>query len=543
MMERGDLEPCPSAEIPIQPQSRTYPEESDTSHGSQVNNHEDSQDATIPLAMQRLPPQFSSHFGEITFVVLCTMGQLLFAICLANMFVVQLTIIEALGVSGTLSPWLIGSFLEANGVSVIVSGSLADLWNPKWLMIGSFVWLTVWNIVGVFSINPDRAVLFFVVRAMIGLAVGVLCSTAMSLLGRVYRPGLRKNRVFSAMGAMIPLGFGIGALQGGAFSACLHWIFGSTALLSAACAVAALWAIPSAQKSQNPKQSGASFRDFDIYGSIVLVAGCGLLIFGLTQGVPSEWSPYSYATMIAGFLLLVAFYIMEKYVRRPLIDGRLWTTEGFVPLMICYFIGYGAFTGAWLLYAVRFLLTEQNKQPIVAAACLTPMAVSGMVASWVVSRTLHKIPGHYVLVGSMVAFACGPAFFLPQSAGTIYWALSFPCLLIATFGPDMSFAAISVFITSRVPSDFQGAAGGLLIAAQSISSAVFAAVGDSIGEKVSSAEGYSLDLHALRSIWWFSLASSIVGGVVCAIFVRIPKEDEKAHMQSTGKSEAHVCYG
>ncbi|KAI9037637.1 MFS general substrate transporter [Aspergillus affinis] len=506
-MERGDLERCPSTGNAMQLESQPTPEAPVPSQDPQNDNRNDAQGAATPMAMQGLPPQFPSHFAEIVFIVLCTMGQLLFAICLANMFVVQITLVETLQIS-----------------------SLADLWDPKWLMVGSFVWLTIWNIVGSFSIHPGRAVLFFVVRAMIGIAIGVLCSTAMSLLGRIYRPGLRKNRVFSAMGAMIPLGFGIGALQGGAFNAHLQWIFGSTAILSAMCTIAALWCIPSLQKSRDPKQSETSFKDFDIYGSIVLVAGCGLLIFGLTQGVPSQWAPYSYATIIVGFLLLVAFSFVENHVRRPLIDNRLWTTKGFVPLMLSYFLGYGAFTGAWLLYAVRFLLTEQHKQPIIAACCLIPMTVSGVVASWVVSRTLHKVPGHYVLVGSMLAFACGPAFFLPQTPNTIYWAFSFPCLLIATFGPDMSFAAISVFITSRVPNTFQGAAGGLLIAAQSISSAVFAAVGDSIGEKVSSGEGYNLDLHAMRSIWWFSLACSIVGGMICAIFVRIPKEDEKEHL-------------
>ncbi|KOC15460.1 glucose dehydrogenase [Aspergillus flavus AF70] len=50
--------------------------------------------------------------------------------------------------------------------------------------------------------------------------------------------------VFSSMAAMVPLGFGVGALQGGTFSAHLHWVFGSTAIVCAPCTVAAYWAVP-----------------------------------------------------------------------------------------------------------------------------------------------------------------------------------------------------------------------------------------------------------------------------------------------------------
>ena len=62
---------------------------------------------------------------------------------------------------------------------------------------------------------------------MQGLAVGVLVSGSISILGRVYKPGIRKTRVFSVMAAFAPMGFWVGALQGGALSHHLGWVFGS----------------------------------------------------------------------------------------------------------------------------------------------------------------------------------------------------------------------------------------------------------------------------------------------------------------------------
>lgn len=470
-----------------------------------------------------MPQMFSSLVEELSFVGICSMGQMMFAIHLAQAFVNQVTYIEALETSTLNTAWLIGSFLVANGVSVVISGSLADLINPKSLLCGAFLWLSLWSLIGAFSLSPSRIVLFFIVRAMAGLAIGTLASASMSMLGRVYHPGVRKNRVFSLMGAMIPFGFTIGAVQGGALSAHLPWLFGSTALLALACFLAAAWCIPSL-----PVES-VSIKDFDFMGAACAMAGCGLVIFGLTQGTPTHWTPYAYSLVIVGLLFLVAFGFLEGRVRRPLIDNRLWSTPGFVPVMISYFLGYGAFAGAFHFYAARFLLTIQSRSPIIVGCCLIPVGVAGAVASWIVARTLHVIPGHYIMIGSMLGFAAGPAFFLPQNADTSYWALGFPGFILSTLGPDMSFAATSIFITSNVPKSYQGAAGSLVITAQNLSTAILAAIGDTVGEKATRSPDGSLDIMSLRAIWWLSLATALVGAVICVCFVRIPKSEEKEH--------------
>lgn len=485
-----------------------------------------------PMASQGVPPELGSLWKEAVFVFVCSLGQLLFGFLLGDVTVTQSLFLDALEISHAQAPWLVGATLLANGLSVILSGSLADLARPKWMMVGAFGWLTLWSIVGAFSIVPSRKVLFFVVRAMQGLSVGILVSTCMSVLGRTYNPGLRKTRVFSCMASAAPFGFWVGCLQGGAFQYHLPWIFGSSAILCGIACAGAIYSIPPLKPAKDNMDSDApSLRNFDFMGAGMAVIGCACLLFGLTQGTAAKWAPYTYTLVIIGLLVLVAFYFVEGRIARPLIPPRLWATPGFAPLLMAYFLGFGAYVGAWQYYAVQFFLNIQHKSSLITALYITPNMVVGVLATFIVSKTLHIFPGHVILTISMVAYSLGPVFFLPQTPNTTYWALSMPGIGLASFGPDLSFAAASIFITSQVPRSYQGSAGSLLVTTQNLSSAIFTAIADTIGSRVSVSPDGQIGLEGLRAAWWFGFGAAILGAVICAVFVRIPKTVEKEHEQ------------
>jgi MFS family permease len=283
--------------------------------------------------------------AEIIFVLVCTAGQVILSLTLGQVVVNQFVFREALGIVPAQTPWLVGSSALASGLSVIVFGPLADLAPPKPLMVGAFLWEAVWNLVAASAISPELKILFFVARAMQGLAIGVLVSTSMSILGRVYNPGIRKTRVFSLMAAGAPFGFWIGCLQGGLLTAHLDWIFRSTAIFLAVCALAAYYTIPSLRPAADSNAADApSIRQFDYMGALLASLGSGLILFGLTQGSAAQWNPYTYSLVIVGFLFLVAFYFVERRVARPLIPNGIWKTPGFVAVLVSYVFGFGAYS-------------------------------------------------------------------------------------------------------------------------------------------------------------------------------------------------------
>ncbi|KAM0450085.1 hypothetical protein ACHAO4_006968 [Trichoderma viride] len=486
---------------------------------------------THPVS-QGVPPELRNFLAEIIFVLVCTSGQVILSLTLGQVVVNQFVFREALGIVPAQTPWLVGSSALASGLSVIVFGPLADLAPPKPLMVGAFLWEAAWNAVAASAISPELKILFFMARAMQGLAVGVLVSTSMSILGRVYNPGIRKTRVFSLMAAGAPFGFWVGCVQGGLLTAHLDWIFRSTAIFLGVCALAAYYTIPNLRPAADSNAADApSIRQFDYIGALLASLGSGLILFGLTQGPAAQWNPYTYSLVIVGFLLLVAFYFVERRVARPLIPNGIWKTPGFVAVLVSYVFGFGAYSGAWQFYAIQFWIRYQGATPLTAALYILPNGIVGILAAWIVSKTLHVVPGHWIFATSMVCFGLGPVFFLPQTPNTSYWALSMPGVALATFGPDLSFAAASIFITSSVPRSYQGAAGSLLVTAQNLTMAIITSVADSIGIKVDQLPSGEVGLEGMRAIWWFGFASAMVGALITITMVRIPKAEEKEHVQ------------
>lgn len=73
-------------------------------------------------------------------------------------------------------------------------GRLADIYGGRTVYIAGLVWLTLWSIIAGFS--KDQYMLD-ICRALQGLGPAAFMPSGMMLLGRTYRPGPRKNLVFS----------------------------------------------------------------------------------------------------------------------------------------------------------------------------------------------------------------------------------------------------------------------------------------------------------------------------------------------------------
>jgi MFS family permease len=135
------------------------------------------------------------------------------------------------------------------------------------LYIGGMAWITIISLIAGFSQNW---MMLFILRALQGLGLASSLPASIMILGRAYRPGPRKNLVFSIYGACAVMGFFFGIFFSGICGEFLawSWYFFFGAIFSAVTLVSGWFSIPSdwAEKQKMKVK-------MDWIGSTLLVPG------------------------------------------------------------------------------------------------------------------------------------------------------------------------------------------------------------------------------------------------------------------------------
>lgn len=227
-------------------------------------------------------------------------------------------------------------------------GRIADRFGGYPVYVAGVAWLTLWSIVAGFSQNK---MMMYFCRALQGLGPAAYLPASLMLLGSVYRPGPRKNRIFALYGFAAPLGFYLGIFFAGIAAQYTTWgvYFWIGAALTLSTAVVAYFTVPSDVAER--KEIGVKM---DWWGSILTPIGLILTIYAVTDSAhaPNGWAtPYIYSLLIVGLIVVGAAIYVEGWVaEEPLLPRDFFDAKYMKPLMVALFFQYGAL-GIFCLYA------------------------------------------------------------------------------------------------------------------------------------------------------------------------------------------------
>ena len=89
------------------------------------------------------------------------------------------------------------------------------------MYLAGLAWFTLWSVIAGFSINP---LMLDMCRAFQGLGAAAFLPSGTMLMGRIYRPGPRKNLVFSIYGTCAVAGFFVGIFTAGIVGQFLRYV-------------------------------------------------------------------------------------------------------------------------------------------------------------------------------------------------------------------------------------------------------------------------------------------------------------------------------
>lgn len=242
------------------------------------------------------------------------------------------TLASALEIPPESRTWPASVFSLVTGAFLLLFGRAADMYGGYIVFVSRLLWFFIWSLIGGFSQNY---MMLNFCRALQGPGPAAFLPSGVMLLGSIYRPGPRKNLVFSLYGACSPMGFFSGIFFAGLSGQYLpwSWYFRIGTILLAIVTVIAFFTVPSDQLAA---KSGEIKMDW--LGFITIVPGLLLVVFAITDGshAPKGWAtPYIYITFILGVILLcTAIYVEGWIAQLPLLPFDLFAPKYMKPLSL-----------------------------------------------------------------------------------------------------------------------------------------------------------------------------------------------------------------
>jgi MFS family permease len=200
----------------------------------------------------------------------------------------------------------------------------------------------------------------------------------------------------TAIGAWIMTCWGsqaVGPLVGGLLIASLawQWIFWINIPIGIA-ALALVWFT-----TPESKDAGSS-RSVDIPGAVTLVAGIGLISYGLVKA--DSASPLALGGYFgAAALLLVAFILIEKRVKEPVVRLSIFRGARFDGAVLANLIANIIF-GAAIFFMALYLQVVEQRTPLEAGLLILPATIPILLLNPIGTRLHHRYgPGIPTAIG------------------------------------------------------------------------------------------------------------------------------------------------
>ncbi|MEV5573391.1 MFS transporter [Spirillospora sp. NPDC052269] len=367
---------------------------------------------------------------------------------------------KGLGFSLANLQWIATAFALSAAGFTLLFGRVADMVGRKRLFIGGMAVLGASSLLGGLATSPE---VLLTARVLQGLATAAVTPCGLALLTTAFREGPLRERALGLNGALMSAGFTAGAILGGLLTSLLSWRWAFLINVPVAVLVVAL--SPRMIRDERP----ADRPRLDLPGAASVTAGLLLLlVFGLTQAGEHGWtSPATLISLIAGAVLVVAFWFVEKRAAEPLVPTALLKRRTVIWGNTAGLVAFVTETSLVFLLTL-YLQKVLGYSPLMTGLAFGVLGLGTVLGGTFGGRVVGRIGTRAtILTGGLVQAAATAALIaLGASHGWIV------LLLAATFvggvGNMLMIVAFMVTATSGLPDADQGRATGVATMTQQI---------------------------------------------------------------------------
>lgn len=416
-----------------------------------------------------------------------------------------------LGLDDAALQWVVTAFALPFGCLLLLGGRAADVFGRRRLFLAGLLVFAVGSLLCAAAPGPG---LLIAARVLAGVGAAMASPAAMSLLTGVFVTPRDRGVALGAWAAVGAVGATLGNVLGGVLTSTggWRWIFLVNVPVCVVAFVAAFAVVPAIRPA-----AGAARARLDVTGGLLVTAGLGALIAGLTTvrtagGSAPPWTLLPWALLGASALLLALFVLSQVLGTDPLLPPGLFRSRSsFAFLFVMVTAGTGL---AGYFVSSLFLQEVLGWSALHTGLAFVPWAALIAVTAQVVSRNLHRT-GPRLLVPSALLLVAAGSFVLARALGpdTDYATGLLPAFLLIGLGTGAAGVSCTVTAMSGVARRVHGVAAGALNSAQAIGGALSVAFVVLVGSGTTAAavlrgatdleariEGHRLSLYAAAAV-------------------------------------------
>lgn len=428
-----------------------------------------------------------------------------------------------LGISDANQQWVVTAYTLAFGSLLLLGGRIADFVGRKKIFIIGLLGFAAASALGGIASTQG---LLFASRGLQGVFGALLAPAALSIVSVTFTDPKERARAFGVYGAISGGGAAIGLILGGTLTEYFSWRW-CLGVNTPIALVAGLLAF----KYVHESKAGGD-HSYDLPGTLTASAGLFALVYGFNEAATKGWSAnITIAFLAASAILLIAFFIIEKKVKNPLMPLRVISERNrggsYLGSLV---VGAGLFS--MFLFLGIYLQSVLGYTPLKAGFAFMPFTAGIIVFAGVASQLLPKVGPRPLMVPGLLAAAVGLLLLTQITPETSYVTHVLPALLIMSSGMALVFIPLSTTALHGVGNRDAGVASALINTSQQVGGSLGTALLNTVAATATTsymtANATKSPLfgltHGFTVAFTVSAALLVVGAIVLALFINIGKE-------------------
>jgi EmrB/QacA subfamily drug resistance transporter len=383
----------------------------------------------------------------------------LVAVCLATfMLLLDVTIVNValpsierdLDASFSDLQWVVDAYALTLAAFLLTAGSVADLIGRRRVFVIGVGLFTAASALCGLSHTP---LLLNLARALQGVGAAMMFACALALLAAAYQ-GRDRGTAFGIWGAVTGASVAVGPLAGGVLTQAIGWEAIFFINVPIGLGVIAL-TLQRVQETRNP-QSGA----VDWPGLVTFSGALFLLIFALIRGNDEGWG----STLIAGMLigavvLLVAFFLIERHGRHPMLELSLFRKPAFDGASVAAFV-LSASMFSMFLYLTFYIQNQLGYSALQSGLRFLPTTMLSFLAAPISGKLAERFGVRWFVGGGLLLTGIGLLLLSGRDASD-GWTAMLPGLAVGGIGIGMTNPALATAAVGIVSPQRAGMASGV----------------------------------------------------------------------------------